>query len=840
MVTPETCLIGQIIVSNEVASALPLEHTEVRGQVTGMAVLVLVEQRFVNPLDKPAEMDYIFPLPQGAAVVDYEIAFGGRTIRGDLQEIEKARQQYADAREAGKRASLFEERRPNLFAVRLANVLPGETILCRMRYQERIKFDDGVFEFVFPMGLTPKYTSPSEPGEGEGVTPPIAAPGEKIGSLSLQVSIDAGVKVGDPSSPSHPIQSLRLDDRRMQIDLAGEQIPDHDFVLRYALLGEQVQAFAWTSAGKDLETVMAVLVPPRLDEPPRVQGRDFIFVLDRSGSMSGGPIQQARNALRACLRTLEEEDRFNILLFDDRLEWYKKGLLAVQQKEIEEADVFLGQVEGRGGTEIIPAIQEALQASRDDRRPRLVVFLTDGAVSAEARALEEVRRSLGRARLFTFGIGPSVNRALLSRLAQLGRGTSQFLQLNEDIEGAIIQFQDRVSFPMVTDLQLEWKHANGWDTYPQTLPDLYLGQPLEIYSRVKRLSAGAALVMKGKQAGRSIEIQVNLPESGSSDSIIERLWAKARIDDLMEQQVFDPAKAHLYRQEIIGLSLEHRLLTPYTAFVAVDEEIVANGEKKIVHIALPLPEGLEREGFEDQMLAAAPPPGMQMLASMMPPPVPMVSPSLGKKSASRKIGESIANSLAPTAALFKRSPVKHEPTSEFQPEGSSKPTGMTQVEALRWLARTQQLDGSWQSSTEMTAVGLIAFVRAGHTTRSGSFRKVVQRAFEWLTKAKAKGFEAFLCALAVDLLGRATQLPPHIMAAQTMRQALPAATSPLEQAVLACLSGQKLAAPAKINTMDDLRLAGLAELTGAGRVGDEIPKAIAQQDLSIAWKIWLS
>ena len=464
-----------LIIAEDPGSTLPLEHTEVSAQINGPAAAVVVTQRFGNPLEEAAELEYLYPLPEDAAITGFVLRTGDRRIQGSLRELQAAREAYETAREAGKRAGLLEQRRPNLFSVRLANVRPGETIYAELRYQQRLKFEDdalgGGYEFVFPMGLTPKYDSAEHPKEGEGVHAPVTKH-EKTGPVEIHLSADMGFAVREVSSPSHAVEVVQMDERRVQVRLAREYIPDHDFVLRFLRVETGPLAAAWTSGEGDSATFLATLIPPVLEDDPQPVPREYIFVLDRSGSMSGAPIRQARNALRACLRTLNEGDSFAILLFDNRLEWVHQEAVPVTQENINAADAFLDGVEGRGGTEIVRALEAALNLADDPRRGRVIVFLTDGAVSAEARLLDQLREKIGSTRMFTFGIGPSVNRALISRMAVLGRGRAQFLQLDEDIEGAIIRFQDSISFPALTDLSLSWQSGEGMDVYPARLPDL--------------------------------------------------------------------------------------------------------------------------------------------------------------------------------------------------------------------------------------------------------------------------------------------------------------------------------------------------------------------------------
>jgi Ca-activated chloride channel family protein len=555
-----------------------------------------------------------------------------------------------------------------------------------------------------------------------------------------------------------------MDARRSQVRLAGEQIPDHDFVLRLPAAGDLPGAAAWASPAAEGAYFMAAILPPRANSEPLQVPREFIFVLDRSGSMSGGPILQARNALRACLRALNPDDTFRVLLFDDQLEWYQPEPSAVTQAAVDCADAFLSQVDARGGTEIIGALEAALSLPSDPRRTRLVVFLTDGAVSAEAAALEALGRRLGAARVFTFGIGPSVNRALLARMARLGKGASEFLQADEDIEGAVIRFQDRVSFPVLTDLTLRWESGNAWDIYPARLPDLYMGQALELCGRVRPANGPARLVVSGKRGEERFEQLLELAVPAQPDEALGRVWARARVDDLLEEAALDPRRSDALRAAVIGLALEHHLVTPFTAFAALDETAVAAGGKPmLIKVSQPLPQGLDFGVDMPQSFASA---------AMMPPsvaPAPMRSAKMGPARRAKTVwmaalpqDDAVPDVEAMDGAM---------PLAETTPPYTS---ARGREETLRELARTQRLDGSWGGEVELTAAALLAFVRAGHTATAGSFRQAVRRAANWLAAQPASGFPAQARARALRELAERGGDAKMRAAADAAEQGLPA------------------------------------------------------------------
>ncbi|MEI7849094.1 MAG: VWA domain-containing protein, partial [Chloroflexota bacterium] len=547
--------------------------------------------------------------------------------------------------------------------------------------------------------------------------------------------------------------------------------------------------------------------------------REYIFVLDRSGSMSGEPILQAVNALRACLRTLNSQDTFAILLFDDRLEWLAPQT-AVTQAAIDQVDLRLSQVGGRGGTDILPALEAALLLPslilpEKPQPARLVVFLTDGAVSAEEQTLKMTRLSIGNTRLFTFGVGSSVNRAFLQQLARIGRGESTFIALDEDIEEAILRFQDRIAFPLLTNLSLHAEGCQVWDIYPAQLPDLYADRPLEVIGRYKYTGDGdqpAHLVARGERAGTPIEVHSTLVVNPSNPEVLSRLWARARVDELLEQVELRQKPEHVARTEIIHLAMDASLLTKYTAFLAVDSVVNASsGRSQFIKVAQPLPEGLQEYSIFDN-LANNPPMSAPMPAnsanihhlsdsSMLAEEDFLVSENQPAFSMPKFVGE--AKNIAPK--LLKRVRLANRSMELSAPNDA--PSDAKNI--FHELARSQQLNGSWKEDVEITAAALLAFVRSGHTTQKGHYRKLVQRAFTWLAETHAFGFAGFLRALALRELAQATQSPAHTAAFDAVMAGLPAPQSGLESTVFNILTNAPEAIPPmlKADSLDDLRLA---------------------------------
>lgn len=784
---------GVLVVPGEVASPLPLKRTTVTGQITGAVASITVTQHFGNPSPAPIDLEYLFPLPHEAAVVDYQITIGERIIKAEIKEAQAARQKYLEAVSQGQRASLLEQRRPNLFSIQIGNVQPGETIITELHYDERLKYRDGEYEFVFPLGITPRYHRPGTTvEEARGVSAPVTLDETDVAPIEITLSLLPGLPIEPPVSRSHPIQ---VTPRGQDFDLclAERTIPNKDFVLRYKVSADLVRTAWWSSLDGDLETALILLLPPRFDAALQPAAREFIFVIDRSGSMQGKPIEQAKNALRACIRALNESDTFTIQAFDNEIEWFNPRTLPITQDNVTAADRWLDEVRGRGGTEIVPAIEAALKLSADSDRVRFVVFLTDGAVSAEEDSLRQINRHRGKARVFSFGIGPSVNRYLLAKMAQMGRGTAEFLGLNDDIEAAITRFQDRVSYPALQDIRLEWQGAESWDTYPDVLPDLYIGEPLEIVTRLKRPARGskaATLKLSGTLQGKKLEMKMDLPPAVEARPALRRLWARARIEALLGQE---PSLSEKAREQIIALSLEHRVMTVYTSFVAVDSEITSRrDDTQRVKVAVPLPEGLDFSGFGDVDSFAAPMRGMAAQSYALPP---------------QTLGAPRALSAPDLPAFLRRRSAASAPAaarlSAPPPPEPAAPELKTVEDRLKWLARTQNVDGSWESA-EMTAAALLAFVRAGHTTREGNYRRQVDKAARWLRDHLdgLHGFDRFVAVRALDELHTLSGDYP----VEDWRAKLPVPKTDVERAARG-FSPDRV--PDHVESLDDLRMVAL-------------------------------
>jgi Ca-activated chloride channel family protein len=609
------CLFAQNS-KGEILGDFPLKHTDVKAEISGFAAQVTVTQTFQNPYADKIEAVYVFPLPQNAAVNDFIMKVGGRTIHGLIKTREDARKIYEDAKTAGHVASLLEQERPNIFTQSVANIEPGKQIQITLRYVERLEYDHGVYEFVFPMVVGPRYIpgqNLNQPDQGQGwshdtnlvpdasrITPPYLRPGERNGhDISLSVDLDAGVSVQDLTSPSHDIETKTLSENRAFVLMSPkDNIPNKDFVLRYKVAGVKPQMALIAHRGlEDKYGYFTLMIQPQADfTAQEITPKEMIFVVDCSGSMMGEPIAKAKQLMRHALKNMGPGDSFQIIRFSDTSSGLANRPLENTPENIRTALSFINGLNSEGGTEMLSGIKAALDYPHDPKRLRIVCFLTDGYIGNESQILAAIQDKIADARLFSFGVGSSVNRYLLDQMAKAGRGTTQYVRPDEDTDRSVNLFYERIAHPFLTDIKIDWGQLAVEDLYPGQIPDLFIGQPVFIHGRYKK--AGSETVkLRGKVAGKEMtyELSVTLPERQIYHETMASLWAKMHIQEL-EGQLFHGEDKDVVR-EITQTGLQFRLMTAYTSFVAVEEKTVTEGgQARTVQVPVEMPEGTSWKG----------------------------------------------------------------------------------------------------------------------------------------------------------------------------------------------------------------------------------------------------
>ena len=572
----------------------PLKTTEVRAEISGFISRVTVTQTFQNPSAEAIEAVYTFPLPNNAAVDAMTINIGTRTVRSKIAEREAAQKIYEQAKQEGKVAALLEQQRPNIFTQYVANITPGAEIKVVISYVETLKYADDFYEFSFPMTVGERYLPSSvDAGEAAKISPKSET--RPAHTISLEMNIEAGVAIENLASNTHEIEVLQTSVSRFSIKLKNEnEISNRDFVLKYKTAGAKMSDAVLThkQTGNDGFFTL-ILQPPDKIFPNDAMPKEIVFVLDTSGSMSGFPIEKAKEAMNLTLDNLNPNDTFNLITFagDTRILFDKPVPATVEN--LEQARKFLSDSKSSGGTEMMKAIKAALEPTDSQTHVRIVCFMTDGYVGNEAEIISEVQKH-PNARVFGFGIGGSVNRYLLDEISREGRGEVEYIAPTDDGSAAARRFYERVRNPLLTDISLEFQGLTVSEVLPREIPDLFDAKPVAVVGRYSQGGSGK-IILRGKMRGQPFEreIAVNFADEAAENDALASLWARRKVADLIRQDFagFQAGKMKDdLREAITNLGLQFNLLTPFTSFVAVEDQIVTDGsETKRIEVPVAVP-----------------------------------------------------------------------------------------------------------------------------------------------------------------------------------------------------------------------------------------------------------
>jgi Ca-activated chloride channel family protein len=586
---------------------LPLEAMDVFARAVGLDVRVELRQTFANSLAQPIEATYIFPLPERAAVTGFRLRVGERLVEGIIEERGKARQDYDEAIRAGHRAAIAEEERPDVFTVRVGNIMPGQRAEVQIDLVGALAVERNEATFRFPLVVAPRYIPGTPlPGDsvGDGVasdtdavpdasriTPPVLLPGyPNPVRLRLRVDVDpAGLPLSRLRSSLHAVVEQGGDGSRRTIELAGAERLDRDFVLRYTLGDGAVRTslrLAPDSGDAAGESFVLTVLPPEQGAAERP--RDVVLVLDRSGSMGGWKMVAARRAAARIVDSLNEADRFAVLAFDNVIDTPSTlpsdSLSSAADRNRFRAVEFLAKLDARGGTEMAAPLRRAadLLGTGYRDRERILVLVTDGQVGNEDQILRDLARTLRGARVFALGVDRAVNAGFLARLADLGGGASELVESEDRLDEVMDRVQRRIGTPVVTELSLvgQGLDIESGSIAPRRLPDLMAGAPVVIRGRARRTGAGSpGILLRGTDAaGAAWHDQIWVGGTGGRE--IASLWARALIRELEDRYAVGDAEPDVLTRRIIELSLKHSVLSRFTAFLAVDrsEKVNPGGE----------------------------------------------------------------------------------------------------------------------------------------------------------------------------------------------------------------------------------------------------------------------
>ncbi len=590
--------------------SFPLLQTEVEANIAGVIADVQIAQYYQNTGKEAIEAVYIFPASTNAAVYGMQMTIGERRIKAKIKEKEKARKMYEQARTAGKSASLLEQHRPNVFQMNVANIMPGDTIKVELFYTELLVPEDGVYQFVYPTVVGPRYTRP-----GEAKSQPVAQnwtanpylqenkPPNYLFGLSL--NIRAGLPVKGIQCNSHDVNVNYSAKDQAQICLKSteRQSGNRDFILQYRLKGQEIENGLLLYEGEKENFFLMMMQPPERPKVREIPAREYIFIVDISGSMRGFPLDVSKGMMRELLSELSPKDVFNVLLFAGSADFLSPQSLTATKENITAAMQVIDRRQGGGGTHMLGAIHKAMQTPKKQGFARSFVILTDGFISFEASIFNYIRDNLNQANFFAFGIGSSVNRHLIEGIAHAG--FSDPFVVTNPAEAPVMgkQFRKYIQTPVLTNIEVDFKGLDVYDLAPARLPDLMGERPVIVFGKYRGKAKGALAVSGENAAGK-----FNKPLAFSSEAAkvenkaLRYLWARHRLKTLSDYAGSAHNNADL-KGEITNIGLQYNLLTPYTSFVAI-EEIVRNKTGKInsVKQPLPLPKGVENSAI------GAPPP----------------------------------------------------------------------------------------------------------------------------------------------------------------------------------------------------------------------------------------
>ncbi len=577
---------------------MPLKSTRADVKIAGMVAEVKITQVYHNTGKKTLEAIYVFPGSTRAAVHAMRMTIGERVIEAEIMERQKARETYEAAKKEGKTTSLLEQQRPNVFQMNVANILPSDEVKVELSYMELLQPEDNVYEFVYPTVVGPRYTTKTAagaPDTDKWVQNPYLHEGQPPPYIfGLNVELLSPVPIDKLASPSHEVEITYSGKTAARIKIKDEKTAGNkDFVLRYGLAGGKIDSGLLLYPGQEENFFLLMMEPPAKVAHKEVLPREYIFIVDVSGSMYGFPLETAKALMQDIIKGLTPKDFMNVLLFAGGSAILSpSGSLPASETNKQKALDFIKAQSGGGGTDIVPAMERALALPRTPGVSRIVTVATDGYVDVEPRVFQLIRANLGAANLFAFGIGTSVNRHLIEGMARAGMGES-FVVLNRgEAAQQAARFRNYIANPVLTDIKVAFEGLQAYDVEPQAVPDLFALRPITILGKYRGSPTGA-IVVKGTTAQGSFARTISLADAQASpdNAALRFLWARQRIMNLVDFASLERDNQAVV-QDVTALGLEYSLMTPYTSFVAVDKLKRADGQLVTVKQPLPLPEGV--------------------------------------------------------------------------------------------------------------------------------------------------------------------------------------------------------------------------------------------------------
>lgn len=572
----------------------PLKETAVSVNINGAIADIIVTQTYSNNGSSPINARYVFPASTKVSVHGMKMEIGDNLVIAKIKEKEEAKKEFEQAKTEGKSASLLEEQRPNVFSMDVANIMPGDVVRIELHYTELITPDNGTYQFVFPTVVGPRYSNKSEAGASEsdkwvespyikdGKTPP--------GKYDITVKLSTGVPVKDIECSSHKVIVAKESESVALISLANkdEYAGNRDFILDYKMTGKDVQCGLMLYEGDKENFFMLTIQPPERVKQENIPGREYVFVLDVSGSMEGYPLDTAKSLIKNLAGNLKKTDKFNLILFAGASSLMSSTSVPATKENVQKAIELIDEQEGGGGTELVPALETAIAVPVANDISRSIVVITDGYIDSEKEIFGLINENLGNINFFSFGIGTSVNRYLIEGMAKAGQGEPFVLVDASDADEIAGRFREYVQSPVLTDIEISFNNFDVYDVEPQAIPDLFAKRPIVLFGKWHGKPAGTVKLAGRTGSGEYVqEIEVANMAPMDTNSAISYLWARSKVERLLDYGFGDNEDPDV-RKEVVDLGLEYSMLTPFTSFIAVIEKI-RNTEGKSTDVDQPLP-----------------------------------------------------------------------------------------------------------------------------------------------------------------------------------------------------------------------------------------------------------
>jgi len=599
---------------------LPLKETSANVNIVGVIADVTVRQKYVNSGRNTLEAIYTFPLSTKAAVYAMKMTIGKRIIIARISEKNKARKDYNQAKSAGKRVSLLEQNRPNVFTMNVANIAEHDTILVELKYTELLVPENGVYSFVYPTVVGPRYSNKTK-GETERtdrfVNAPYTYKDEKpTYKFKFSLKINSSIPIQDVTCTTHKLNVTypNLNTAFVKLDKSEHSGGNRDLILNYSLQGNEIESGVMLYSHGDENFFLMMVQPPKKVLAEEIPPREYIFIMDVSGSMHGFPISISKKVLRNLILNLKPTDKFNVILFSGNTGVLSDQSIEANQENIDKAIRLIENQRGGGGTELINALQRAYEIPRADAHTsRSIVLITDGYVDVEKEAFKLVRQNNNNTNFFCFGIGTSVNRYLLEGMSFMGNGEPIIVDKEADAEKQAEKFRNYINTPVLSQIKTDFGNLEVYDVEPGSVPDMLAERPIIIFGKYKGAPKGM-ITLKGNTGTSDYEKSFDLStiKPNKTFSAIRYLWARERIkvlDYTSTKRAYSTSSEDLdQKNEITQLGLKYGLMTQYTSFIAIDEKFTVDKDKKLVRVKqpLPLPQGVSNSAVGGKRKYSAP------------------------------------------------------------------------------------------------------------------------------------------------------------------------------------------------------------------------------------------